>query len=261
MFEKHEKEFSVLTYNVHGCVGTDRKLNVDRVAAVIKDTDADIVMLQELDVGRQRSGGADQANNLAAQLEMAYHFNAALHIESEQYGDAVLARYPVRLVRSDHLPSIGETRGAIWVEVAIGDRKLNVINTHLGLRRSERLAQIRELHGKKWLGSDRCRQNPTIFGGDLNAVPLSQAFRSVELLTHMCPNSRWRRYSPTFPSRYPILRLDHIFHSKDLEMTAIAVVGSENAKTASDHLPLLARFRWSAGDPRCTEAYETSPAL
>lgn len=246
MIEKHDKEFSVLTYNVHGCVGTDRKLDIDRVATVIKATNADIVMLQELDVGRQRSGGADQAHELAARLEMAYHFHAALHIESEQYGDATLTRHPLHLVRSGHLPSVGETRGAIWVEVTIGDQKLNVINTHLGLRRSERLAQIRELHGPDWLGSDRCRQNPTIFGGDLNAVPSSQAFRNVTLQTQMCSKSRWRRYTPTFPSRYPILRLDHIFHSHDLEMTAISAIETANAKTASDHLPLLARFRWRA---------------
>ncbi|MEB2847902.1 EEP domain-containing protein [Rhizobiales bacterium RZME27] len=242
MIEKRKKEFSVLTYNVHGCVGTDRQLDIDRVAAVIQATDADIVMLQELDVGRQRSGGADQAHELAARLEMAYHFNAALHIESEQYGDAILTRHPMELIRAGHLSSVGETRGAIWVEVTVGDQTLNVINTHLGLRRSERLAQIRELHGPDWLGNDRCQQNPTIFGGDLNAVPSSQAFRNVKLQTQICSNSRWRRYSPTFPSRYPLLRLDHIFHSQDLEMTAIAAIDSGDAKIASDHLPLLAQL-------------------
>ena len=45
----------LMTYNVHRCVGVDRDLNVERVAAVIADARPDIVALQELDVGRMRS--------------------------------------------------------------------------------------------------------------------------------------------------------------------------------------------------------------
>ena len=45
----------LMTYNVHRCVGVDRRLDVDRVAAVIAEHEPDIVCLQELDVGRARS--------------------------------------------------------------------------------------------------------------------------------------------------------------------------------------------------------------
>ena len=51
----------LMTYNVHRCVGVDRKLDIDRVADVIAACRPDVVALQELDVGRARTRGVDQA--------------------------------------------------------------------------------------------------------------------------------------------------------------------------------------------------------
>src|SRR5213075_966722 len=81
----------ILTYNFHRCVGTDRKLDVARVA--------DDIALQELDVGRMRTGNVDQAHLIAEQLEMTFHFNAAMKVEEELYGDAILTCYPERLIQ------------------------------------------------------------------------------------------------------------------------------------------------------------------
>jgi endonuclease/exonuclease/phosphatase family metal-dependent hydrolase len=67
----------ILTYNVHGCIGTDRRLDVGRIVEVIAAFEPDIVALQELDVGRARSGGVDQAHEIARGLDMACHFNAS----------------------------------------------------------------------------------------------------------------------------------------------------------------------------------------
>ena len=80
----------IMTYNVHGCVGVDRKLDVGRVAAVIAQCKPDIVALQELDVCRARSGNVDQAHAIASRLGMTFHFNSAMNIAEERYGDAVL---------------------------------------------------------------------------------------------------------------------------------------------------------------------------
>ena len=68
----------LLTYNVHRCVGTDRRLDVARVAAVIAEQEPDIVCLQELDVGRARTGHVDQAEASARVLAMTFQFNAAI---------------------------------------------------------------------------------------------------------------------------------------------------------------------------------------
>ena len=76
----------LLTYNVHRCVGVDRQLDVGRIAAVIAEHAPDVVCLQELDVGRARTGHVDQAEAIADSLAMTFHFHAAMKVESEQYG-------------------------------------------------------------------------------------------------------------------------------------------------------------------------------
>src|SRR5579863_10680298 len=94
----------IVTYNVHRCVGADSRLDVGRVADVIAALEPDIVALQELDVGRARTGGVDQAHQLAQRLGMAFHFNAALRVEEELYGDAILTALPERLIKAGPVP-------------------------------------------------------------------------------------------------------------------------------------------------------------
>ena len=148
----------LLTYNVHRCVGTDRRLDVGRVAEVIAAQSPDIVALQEVDVGRARTGGVDQAHRLAQRLGMAFHFNAALRVEEEQFGDAILTALPERLVKAGPLPGHPrfpqlEPRGAIWVEITTSAGVLSVINTHLGLVPREQRLQAAALAGKAWVGA------------------------------------------------------------------------------------------------------------
>jgi hypothetical protein len=64
----------LMTYNVHGCVGMDGRLDIHRLAEVIQQYDPDVVALQELDVHRSRSGGIHQAEALAHALEMDFTF-------------------------------------------------------------------------------------------------------------------------------------------------------------------------------------------
>src|SRR5690606_16356442 len=151
----------------HSCIGTDRRLNCGRVAEVIASVAPDIIGLQELDVGRRRTGGADQAHVIASLLEMDFHFHAALHVAEERYGDAILTSLPMRLVKAGMLPSSGEQRGAVWTELAAGSRKLQVFNTHLGLRRQDRIAQMKTLLGPLWLDAPANAKQPRILIGDL----------------------------------------------------------------------------------------------
>lgn len=233
--------FTLLTYNVHSCIGTDRKLDTARIADVIAESGADIVLLQELDVGRVRTGGFDQAMAIANHLDMASHFHPALHLKEEKYGDAILTALPCRLLRAGPLPSVGEPRGALKIEVSVGGRKVHVVNTHLGLRRGERMAQAAELLGEGWLAAPESAGVPAILGGDFNAVPSSAVFRHLAGRLHTEESAK--RLSPTFPSRFPFLRLDHLFFTPDLELLDIGVIATPLARCASDHLPLLGTFR------------------
>lgn len=237
----------IMTYNVHRCVGVDRKLDTGRIAAVIAQARPDIVALQELDVGRPRTGGVDQAHDIAARLGMAFHFNAALKVEEEQYGDAILTSGDLTLVKAGALPGSNaldrlEPRGALWVEIAIHGRRLQVLNTHLGLVPHEQRAQAKALAGPEWVGG-ALRCDPMIVLGDFNATPHQAVYRTLARPLRDARNcTGGKRASPTFPSRLPMLAIDHVFVSGGIEVHGVRAVTAPLARTASDHLPLVVDF-------------------
>src|SRR3954451_4637606 len=140
----------VATYNVHGCDGLDRRCSESRIAEVIESMHADVVGLQELDFNRLRSAQVDQAALIAQQLGWKHIFHPAMRNADEQYGNAIISRFPLRLHRAIELPGEGswycrETRVAIWAAAETDLGLINIINTHLGLGRSERFTQARHL--------------------------------------------------------------------------------------------------------------------
>jgi endonuclease/exonuclease/phosphatase family metal-dependent hydrolase len=240
----------VMTYNVHSCIGMDGKLDAERIARVIARARPDVVALQELDVGRSRTAGMDQAHLIAHYLEMEFQFHPALHFEEERYGDAVLTHLPQRLVKAGPLPGLAnkpflEPRGALWVAIELHGKEVQVINTHLGLHPRERMAQVAALLGSGWLAHDQCR-DPVILCGDFNALPSSSVCRRLAgRLKDVQIEAQRHRPKGTFSGRFPTVRIDHIFTGPGLEVTGIEVPGSELARSASDHLPLIAEIRLS----------------
>ena len=238
----------ILTYNVHRCVGTDRRLDVGRVADVIASLEPDIVALQELDVGRARTGGVDQAHEIARRLDMAFHFHAALKVEEELYGDAILTCLPERLVKVGPLPVLSrlEPRGALWVAIEVDGVELQVINTHLGLVPQEQQAQAAALAGHGWLRHEAC-QAPTILLGYFNATAASVVHRTLTgRLRDARKLSVLRRPTSTFPSRMPFLRIDHLFVSEGVDVLDLDAPYTAATRVASDHLPLVMDFSLGA---------------
>lgn len=238
----------VMTYNVHSCIGMDGKLAPERIARVIARYAPDIVALQELDVGRARTEGMDQAHLIARCLEMDFHFHPALHLEEERYGDAILTHLPMRLVKAGALPGLPgkpflEPRGALWAAIDVQGTEVQVLNTHLGLLPGERRAQVEALLGPEWLAHPDCR-GPVILCGDFNALPGSTVCRrlrkrlndaQIELDSH--------RPRGTFFGRFPFTRIDHVFVDAGFEVVGIEVPDSELARVASDHLPLIVEIK------------------
>jgi len=237
----------ILTYNVHRCVGNDRRLDVGRVADVIAAFQPDIVALQELDVGRRRTGGVDQAYAIAQQLDMACHFNAALRVEEEQYGDAILTALPERLVKAGPLPGLDrrmplEPRGALWVAVTVDGHEVQILATHLGLVPREQQRQAAALVGPAWLAAP-ARRGPTILLGDFNATGASVVYRTLSGALADARKCAPRRVpTTTFPAQLPLLRLDHIFVSDEVRVHALDAPYSPATRLASDHLPLVMEF-------------------
>ncbi|SFB17608.1 Metal-dependent hydrolase, endonuclease/exonuclease/phosphatase family [Rhizobium sp. NFR07] len=234
------RRLKLLTYNVHSCIGTDRRLAPERIAEVIAEARPDIIGLQELDVGRKRTGGIDQAHAIAEILKMKHHFHAALDVEEERYGDAILTALPAEQVKAGPLPSVGEQRGALWIEVEVGDVRLQVLNTHLGLRRIDRMRQADALLGTEWLGDDRCTDQPVVLLGDFNSIPSSPPYKRIAGKLEDVRRSIAGTLRPSFPSRFPLLKIDHVFVSKGIKVMDAEVISTPLARLASDHLPLMA---------------------
>ena len=242
-----ENSIRIMTYNVHSCIGMDGKLSPARIARVIAQYKPDIVALQELDVGRLKTNNIDQAHDIARYLQMEFHFHPALQIEEEQYGDAILTHLPMRLLKSGTLPGLAgkprlEPRGALWVAIDAYGTEIQIINTHLGLYKKERAAQVQSLLGSNWLGHPKM-QPPIILCGDFNATPHSREWRKLhERLPDAQVKLANHRPKNTFFSRMPAARIDHVFVDNSLELVGIETPNTELVRLASDHLPLIIDF-------------------
>jgi len=233
----------IMTYNVHRCTGSDGRADTQRIADVIAACQPEVVALQELDVGRLRTGGIDQAHAIADQLGMTFYFHPALRVDEELYGDAILAALPMRFVKAGALPgSLGfEPRGALWTAVDANGTEFQIINTHLGLSAFERKAQARNLLGENWLGHPDCR-DPVILLGDFNARQRSLVYRMFTTRLRDAQLVLHNRAQRTFPARVPMLRIDHIFCSKSIKVLDVEVPRSQFVRKASDHLPIIMTF-------------------
>ena len=237
----------ILTYNVHRCSGTDGRLDVGRIAAVIAAENADIVALQEVDVGRARTGGVDQAHRIAERLKMTSRFHAALKVEEELYGDAILTCLPERVIKVGPLPGYRpipqlEPRGALLVAVEVAPGvEVQVLNTHLGLVPREQQIQAAAIVGDGWLGRAE-RRDPLILIGDFNAVARSLVWRTFAAILNDATKGRRGPRIATFPSQAPMLRIDHVFVSNGVKVTGMHVPATPLAKIASDHRPLVMDF-------------------
>ena len=150
----------VATFNVHHCQGRDGKVDVERVAEVLRDTGAEVVALQELDLALERTGFTNQAGELAAATGLTVEFHSLLRRGDGRYGIALAAygRLDSELI---HLPRLAgeEPRGAVvgrWGDVTF-------VGTHLSRSRRARAAQIEALA----VLAGRV-QPPVVLMGDLN---------------------------------------------------------------------------------------------
>ena len=256
----------LMTYNVKSCSVASNAGGIERVAAVIRGSGADVAALQEVEAGTARSGFRDQAQELATLLGWRAHFQPAMRAgESGAFGNALLSRLPVRLVASGLLPrrppgglagiaGPPEPRGVAWYAVEVAAVEVQVLVTHLGLSRRERLVQLAALLGPAWLGDARCAA-PRLLCGDLNCRPGSPEHRRLEaVLVDAALVAPPAEGSATFPALRPLVRLDHVLVSPDLRVRRTEVPRRRELRRASDHLPLIVDLEVAAAAERASRA-------
>lgn len=216
------------TYNIHGCIGSDGRYDPERILAVIKQLDADVIALQE--VVSLYKNDVNLLDSLGDRLGMHIIPGLTMFRESSSYGNAVLSRWKMDRVSQINISFQNlEPRGAISMTTKIGTNRVHIIATHLGLSRSERQAQTHALLQK-------FQKHPAdihVLMGDLNEwYPWSNRLR--QLRKHF-----FKTASPaTFPAGFPILALDRILVQPSAYQQNPEPIKNSLTRSASDHLPL-----------------------
>jgi endonuclease/exonuclease/phosphatase family metal-dependent hydrolase len=238
--QRGSTDLRVVTYNIHRCRGMDRRVRPERIAALLATIDADIVALQEV-VGPSLSGPG-HAEELGAALGMGWIMAPARELRKHQFGNVILSRLPIREhARVDLSWKTCEPRCAQRVEVDLGGpTPLHVYNAHLGTALLERRFQAPRL--ADWI-LDRRVHGPKILLGDFNewgrglvSDVLAERLKSIDLYPHL----KRRR---TYPGFFPLLHLDHIYFTGNIEIRRVELPRTRLALVASDHLPLVADIR------------------
>jgi len=223
----------ISSYNIHRCVGGDQRLDVARVAQVIRELGCDIVGLQEVDNLSDGRHDSMQLDFLARETAMTAIAGHTIVRHEGSFGNALLTRRPVLAVRRhDFSYRAREPRGALDVDLEVEGEVVRVIVTHLGLRPSERRFQVRRMLR---LLHDIPPGRMVVVLGDINEwLPLGRPLRWLHGLLGHAPSER------SFPAWLPLFALDRVWVRPRRSLLAFATHRSLAARIASDHLPVKA---------------------
>ena len=241
-----DRPLRVMSFNIHHGAGTDDRLDLPRIAEVIRQSNVDVVGLQEVDRHwSARSDFVDQATWLARELKMHVAYGANLNLDPllpdqprRQYGTAILSNTPILEWDNTLLPRFGnhEQRGLLHTRINVRGVPVHIYNTHLQHNdAAERLAQAQAI--KQLIGAP---DDPVILLGDLNATPDAPEIRTLveDLVDVWVAAGAGNGY--TYPTEDPRLRIDYVLQSADIVARSMAVATSPLAELASDHLPVIA---------------------
>jgi endonuclease/exonuclease/phosphatase family metal-dependent hydrolase len=230
-----DRDIAVASYNIHKGVGTDRRRDLMRTAAVIAELGADVVALQEAD---RRFGDRAGLLDLAALKRdtglAPVEIEGRMGLAHGWHGNLLLLRdAEVEEVRKIVLPGF-EPRGALMTDAVVKGHPIRVIAAHLGLLPGSRASQTRALLDLL----DTLDPRPTLLMGDLNEWRMR-----ATSLTHLSRHFTASVTVRSFPSRYPMLALDRMMTCSRGQLVDVTPHDSALARKASDHLPIKARLR------------------
>lgn len=247
--KSHGHLLKVLSYNIHHGAGTDGKLNLNRIARVIKSVNPDIVALQEVDQRVRRSNSVDQPAELGKLTGMRVLFAENIPLQGGSYGNMILSRFDIESKKHALLPNHrnGEQRGLlssklVWQDDGKQPGVFNFTATHLDHRSddSERIASALQVNELATTDPD----TPSLLAGDFNDV---RGSKTLEIL-----QKQWSIAGPelpTVPVANPTRQIDFILYRPQHRWTVIDTVLLKES-IASDHRAILAVLKLNAAsDP------------
>ena len=239
--------FTIATYNIHKCRGLDRRVRPDRIVEVLKETGADVIALQEV-VGMDHADPQhNQVDWIAAELGFHYRIGGNRRLHGAAYGNAVLTRLPITASHNHDVSwRNSEPRGSLEVVLELGaeetTHRLRIFNVHLGTGYFERRYQSKKL--LDIMNHDSRDTAPRLVLGDFNEWPRGLASHLLE--THFNTAEPRRRIgrARSYPGILPLAHVDHIYYDSPLQATKVWIHRTRLALIASDHLPVIAEFRY-----------------
>ncbi|MCL6522243.1 MAG: endonuclease/exonuclease/phosphatase family protein [Firmicutes bacterium] len=244
----------VLTWNIHSAVGRDGRLDLERVARLLRAARPDLAALTEVSRCWPGRGRVDQARRLAELAAFPHRlFAPAFRRGWVAFGNALLSPHPLRPVAAVTLPPARRSLALLGLEHRPEPRLLlcarlewryggrgrlltvPVAVTHLGLSARERAAQVRAVAARLE------RAGPlAVLAGDLNA-PL-EAPELAPLRRRLTDTGAGDAAAPTYPSDRPAVRIDYVLAGLAWRVREAGVWRDPAGEVslASDHLPWLA---------------------
>ena len=234
--------FRVMSFNIHHGEGLDGKVDLQRIASLIRQERADLVALQEVDKGVQRTARRDMPKELAALTGMSCVFSNNFHYQGGEYGNAVLTRFPVLSATNSHYQMLrtNEQRGLLQVTVEALKHPLVLMNTHIDYRGddAERLLNVKEIRSV----AAQHAGIPIVLCGDFNDTPGSRVHQRLEETFEDTWESLGVDKGWTYPSENPRKRIDYVWISKTANLEPVAARVLESV--ASDHRAVLVELRF-----------------
>lgn len=224
----------IASYNIHKCVGVDKRFDPGRITEVIAEIDADIIALQEADQRFGERAGLLDMERLHRECHLISVPISAFSPKGHGWhGNVLLLREGVvAKVHQMKLPGV-EPRGALVVDLDLKIGPLRIVAAHFGLLRHSRAQQAAAI----LKAISEAEERPTLLIGDLNEWRMGR--RSA--LASLSPKfDHMATAVPSFPSRFPVLALDRVMGSPHNLVKAVEVHNTPLARIASDHLPIKA---------------------
>lgn len=241
-YPKAEGSFRIMTYNVGAFCKyiSVMNQNIDLVAKIIKEVEADVVGLNELDSMNTRHN-VNQVAILAKELgDWQWHFGKGIDYRGGAYGNGVVVPKGTGIVEKYTVPLPNTTSYESRSIAVVETDKYVIAASHLDHSSEEYIqSQIQAVNAwaqSRYLNYDK----PVFYLGDMNSVPTSEALKSLESAWNVI-SSKENTAGGTAPATKCI---DYIFHYK--KSAPVKVIGSHtisrtscgDVSKASDHLPV-----------------------
>lgn len=231
-------KLSILTYNIHKGIGTDRLYRLDRIIEICRELQPDIIAMQEVPQAFLKLRNEDSARIIADALGMEYMLGINVRLRRGSYGNATFSRYPIERGQNLNITwSIKKPRGCLNSIIKLpGRAQLGFMNFHLGLAGMERRRQIRSILRSPFLQAHA--DLPVVMVGDSNDV-YNRLYRIVHR-AGFSDTTYGSVEARTFPSYAPLWKLDKVYHNSRIRVHDYRVIRTGLTRIASDHLPVHA---------------------